>query len=208
MFAYDAITGSLTGLGTANAQVSVQIVDSASNGSPVRAFAGLSCNIGFTSQTCGSGAVEHLASLAQDFGATVNANVTVIPAPGAGSFLTFNGNAASYKAALNGLTLAPGPFPAWSISGGTLTDSATLGGGLTFSSGAVLTGGSLIFVDANADATVDITAAGSPLVISGVIKQTSTGQTKATFGVDLDGNGSITFSDGSTALIVAWQIVS
>jgi len=209
VFAYDTITGSLNGVGTPLVQVNVQVADAASSTSPLRAVAGLSCNIGLIAQACGSGAVEHLAALSEDFGATLNANVSVLPVPGTASatVANFSGNGASYKGTLNALTLSEGPFPGWSVSGGMLADSVTLSGGLTFSGGGIVTGGSLIIVDAAADATVNVVAGGSPLTISGVIKQTDNGQTMATFTVDANGNGTITYSNGTTALIIAWQII-
>lgn len=208
IFAYDTISGSLNGVGTSLLQVNVQVADAASSTSPVRAVAGLSCNIGVASQTCGSGAVEHLASLSEDFGATLSANVSVLPVPGAASVAVanFSGNGASYKGTLNALTLSEAPFPGWGVSGGMLADSVTLSGVLTFSGGGILTGGSLSIVDAAADATVNVVASGSPLTISGVIRQTDNGQTMATFTVDANGNGTITYSNGTTALIIAWQI--
>lgn len=208
VFAYDTLSGSLVGAGTTSAQVSLQIADAASNSAPVRAMLGLSCNIGVTSQNCGSGGVEHLASISQDFGATIAATVFIIPVPGQNSPVTFTGTAAAYKGGLNALALAPGPFPIWSVSGGTLIGSASLSGGLSFNAAGILSGGQLTFTDPGSDATVTVTAAGQPLVISGVVKQSSTGQTKATFTLDINGNGTITFSDGSTAVIIAWQIVS
>jgi hypothetical protein len=207
VFAYDTLTGSLVGAGTSSAQMTIQVADAANSSAAPRAVAGLSCNVAATSQTCGSGGVDHVAALSQDFGATIAANVVVAPPPGGGMFAAFNGNSTAYKGALNALGLSAGPFPSWSVSGGSVTDNVTLSGGLTFSAAGIITSGQLTVVDAAADATVTVTASGQPIVIAGVIKQTSTGQTVATFSVDINGNGSITFGNGTTAVIIAWQVI-
>jgi hypothetical protein len=206
VFAYNTISGTLTGVGSSGAQLSMQITDAANSTSPQIAVAGLSCNVTLTSQSCGSGAVEHRVSLSEDFGATFNANVSGLTVAG-GTTAVFSGNGASYKGSYNALTLSQGAFPSWTVAGGALTDALTIGGQLTFNGAGILTGGSLALVDAAADATVNVVASGSPLTISGVIRQTDNGQTMATFTVDANGNGTITYSNGTTALIIAWQII-
>ena len=202
---YNTINGTLAGVGTPNVQLSLQVTDAASSTSPQIAVAGLSCNVSLTSQSCGSGAVEHRASLSEDFGATINASASGLTLGSATTFV-FSGNGASYKGSYGALTLKQGAFPAWAVTGGTVTDAVTLSAQLTFNSAGLLTGGSLSLVDSGDDATVSVVASGSPLVITGVIKQADNGQTVATFNVDANGNGTITYSNGSTFTIVAWQV--
>ena len=51
------------------------------------------------------------------------------------------------------------------------------------------------------------TSAGMPATsVNGAITRTSTGQTLATFTVDTNGNGTITYGNGTTGRIVNWQI--
>jgi len=203
---YNTISGTLAGVGTSNVQLSLQVTDAASSSSPQIAVAGLSCNVSLTAQSCGSGAVAHRASLSEDFGATINASASGLTVGSATTFV-FSGNGASYKGGYGALTLKQGAFPAWAVTGGTVTDAVTLSAQLTFNSAGILTGGSLSLVDSGDDATVNIVASGSPLVITGVIKQADNGQTVATFNVDASGNGTITYSNGSTFAIVAWQVM-
>jgi hypothetical protein len=71
----------------------------------------------------------------------------------------------------------------------------------------VLAGGTLTVTDAADDGTVTAIIAGSPTTISGTVKQTSTGRTVATFVVDVNGNGTVTYSGGSTAQVSNWVLL-
>jgi hypothetical protein len=70
-----------------------------------------------------------------------------------------------------------------------------------------LIGTSLNFTDTTDNAMVSVTSSGATAVITGIVKQTGTGTTAATFTTDTSGNGTITFENGQTATITNWRII-
>jgi hypothetical protein len=114
-----------------------------------------------------------------------------------------------HDGALGSLSLAQAAFPNFTVSGGTAADSGTFNGSFTYSPTGVLLAGAFTLTDAAADGTVTANSVGTPATgVNGVITRTSTGQTVATFSVDTNGNGTITYGNGTTGRIVNWQIVS
>ena len=197
------------GLGT---ELSLLATDAATSSSPQRATLGIAC-IFNTALNCGSGGVTHLASVPGDFGALLDEQISSTSSTptssGAVTTLPFSANASAYASGLNTLTLAPGsPFPAWAISGSTPLHAATMSGQINFSeSNGALAGATLTVTDTADDGTVTTTTSGSPITIAGTVKQTSTGITVATFLVDANGNGTITYGDASTAQISNWVLI-
>ncbi len=156
---------------------------------------------------CGIGAVARESALSQDLGATASVNTAGTAASNGNLTIPVSGSAAGYTGALGSLSLAQAAFPAFAVNGGTLTDSGTFQGTFTYTPSGVLVSGSCTLTDAAADGTVTATSAGTPATsVNGVITRTSTGQTLATFTVDTNGNGTITYGNGTTGRIVNWQI--
>lgn len=185
----------------------MKATDAPSATAPQSAAVGVACNVLSASAVgCGFGAVDHATSIGQDLGATLAFNANEGASNGSVT-VTLSGNGAAYSGAVNALSLNAGSFPNWTIAGGSTIDSATFNGSVTFAASGALTGASFTLSDAASDATVTVSAAGSPVVVTGIVKQTDTGATLATFTTDAAGNGTITYSNGTTAPIVAWHVM-
>jgi hypothetical protein len=207
--AYDyqtiALTISATGLHSAT--FSIITDDAAGPTLPKTATLGVACAVAPASVACGIGAVARASALAQDLGATASINASGTAASNGTVTIPVSGSAASYAGAPGALSLAQAAFPNFAVSGGTLTGSGSFQGTFTYTPSGVLVSGSCTLTDAAADGTVTVTSAGTPATsVNGVITRTSTGQTLATFTVDANGNGTITYGNGSTGRIVNWQI--
>lgn len=122
--------------------------------------------------------------------------------------VTFTGsrNGASFKAALNGLTLSSAP--PFTITGGTQIGSSALTGSVTFDNDGellavnltgTLAGGNHLVVTSSADSHGVVT-------VNGTITS-SGGVTIATFTTDASGNGVLTLADGTQVPIVDWHVV-
>jgi hypothetical protein len=203
--AYLTLALKLAGIGTPSATITMSATQAPDATSPQTAALGLSCGLASAGASCGFGAFARIQKLSQDEGVTMNltlsesvANtVTTVPV---------TGTASAYTGALDALTLSPGTFPAWIIGGGTLVDTASFNGQFAYTSAGLLSSGSLSVADSADDGTVTLTATAQSL--TGTIKQTSTGTTVATFTVDAAGNGTIAYSNGTTAQIVGWNVLS
>lgn len=107
------------------------------------------------------------------------------------------------KLAIAQFPLAAGQYK-WAINGGTLASSTTE----TQSSTTDAAGNLLSYTDTIADSaddtTTTITENANGSQYTGVIKKTSTGAVLATFTVNQDGNGTITFADGTTEPVQDW----
>jgi hypothetical protein len=208
--AYDYKTIALTigGIGSGTGGTISVIADDAPNATaPKSATIGVACSLASTSLACGIGAVARESAISQDLGATVGIAATATTASTGAVTVPVSGSAASYTGALGSLTLAQATFPNFIVSGGTTADSGTFQGTFTYTSTGVLVSGSFKLSDASADGTVTVTSVGTPATgVNGVITRTSTGQTVATFSVDINGNGTIAYSNGTTGRIVNWQI--
>ncbi len=205
---YQTIALTLTGIGSGSGTFSIVADDAASAGVPKSAMLGVACGVAPASLSCGIGAVARESALSQDLGATLSINAASTTASNGNLTVPVSGSAASYTGALGALTLAQAAFPTFAVSGGTATDSGTFNGSFTYSPTGMLLAGSFTLTDAAADGTVTANSVGTPATgVNGVITRTSTGQTVATFSVDVNGNGTITYSNGTTGRIVNWQIV-
>lgn len=203
---YVTLTMNMSGIGTSAPQFSLQATSAANSTAQPTVQFGVACGLGSSSSlACGFGGVDTVQALSQDEGVTLNlaasatTSTTSVTVP-------VSGNAAAYTGATGALKLTPGTFPAWTISGGTLSDSATLNGQFSYSTAGVIAGASLTLTDSADDGTVTLTAGGTPETIAGTIKQTDTGKQVATFSVDASGNGTITYSNGTTGTIQNWVV--
>lgn len=103
--------------------------------------------------------------------------------------------------------MSQGVFPSWTIGGGSIVDSVAFNGQFGYTTSGLPVSATLAMSDSADDATVSLSASGTPVTLSGVIKQTSTGTTVATFTVDAYGNGTVAFSNGTTAPISNWNVI-
>jgi hypothetical protein len=156
---------------------------------------GLACSVTATGSTtaCGVALTGDASALSEELGAETTVTAS-------GSQLTMQ--LSVYQGALNALTISQGTFPSWTISPASdATASVALSGGVT------ATGFSLSMTDSTDGASLSMTgnAAGA---VTGTLTNTSTGASVATFAVDANGNGTLTYSNGSTAAISDYIIQS
>lgn len=122
--------------------------------------------------------------------------------------ITTTGATTNLKDEAGHLTIGQNPLPAgqykWTINGGrTISTTTETETSTTDTNGAILSYTNTIVDSAN-DMTTTITSNVGGTQFTGVIKQTSTGAILATFKVDADGNGTITFANGTTQPVVSW----
>lgn len=196
-----AITETASNTGT----ISLLGTDAPSPTAAQTAAIGVACSINSNAIGCGFGGVAHVASASQDLGDTLSFNATISSAANS-TTLAMSGTDTSFAGSLNTLSLSAGTFPNWVVSGGSTVDNASFTASLTYTTSGNLTTMTLTLTDAVDDASVSISASGTPAVITGTVKQTSTGQTVATFTTDASGNGTITYSNGTTATITNWVV--
>ena len=146
---------------------------------------------------CGDAVVTYTGP--QQVGVSVDDSLSQV-ASGNTLTVTSTATVSAYEAA-SGLDLQQGALPAWNVIGAA--PIATVSGTVTHSStNSVVTGGSIAITDV----TDGITVAGTFSSTSITITATGRGATVATVTVDLAGNGTITYADGTTATITAWTI--
>ncbi len=207
VYDYTTLALTITLTGPSGGTISIRATDAPSPTAAQTAALGIACNIATSAVGCGFGGVVHEASLSQDLGATMALNATEGASSGGTVPVAVNGSGSSFQGSLNALSLSAGQFPNWIVSGGTTVDTATFSGTLTYSTSGNLVAMSITLTDAADDGTVTMTASGSPVVVTGTIKQTDTGQTLATFTTDAAGNGTITYSNGTTGTITNWNVL-
>ena len=198
VFAYNTITLNAS-MSSSTYAISIQMTDAASATSAPYDSVGYGCVVSSSNtstESCGLGSVVHVQQLNSDFGAsgtlTLNSGT---------SSNTVAGSATSYAGALNALTLAPGTtMPNWTIAGGTTLGTATITGS-TSQNGMTIT-----LVDAANGTTTTVTP-NSNGGATGTVVQTATNTPLATFTVDQNGNGTITYSNGTTAQIVDYVVL-
>lgn len=204
---YQTVALTLSAVGSRSATFSVITDDAPGAMSPKTATLGVACAVAPASLACGIGAVAREPALSQDLGATASVNAGGTTASNGTVTIPVSGAAASYAGALGALSLAQATFPNFAVNGGTLTASGSFQGTFIYTPSGVLVSGSCTLTDAAADGTVTVTSAGTPATsVNGVVARTSTGQTLATFTLDANGNGTITYGNGTTGRIVNWQI--
>jgi hypothetical protein len=108
---------------------------------------------------------------------------------------------------LNALILSAGSGTSWTITGGTLQVSVTVTWTETYSVTGEVGALNLKATDTADDAVVTLVENSSG-DITGTISQLSTGDPVATFTIDADGNGTITYANGTSGTISDYVITS
>jgi hypothetical protein len=165
------------------------------NGSPISGEAGLACNVASsTSVSCGVAAIANVAALSAEDGALVSASVSTA------SSVTVSMAVAAYQGAENRLSIAQGTFPNWTISPASdQTASVSITGSATS------TGFALTLTDNTNGGTFAISGSSSGNV-TGTLTNNSTGATVASFTVNGQGNGTLTYSSGTQVQIVDYVV--
>lgn len=206
--AYETVTMTIAVPASGTLNFSLLMTDAPSASATPLGSIGVACGVTSSTLSCGSGVVSRASGLTQDLGATVGFTLTVPISSYAGTItVPVNGSASTYMGALGALGLSAGTFPAFVVTGGTLVDSGTFTGNLVYTTSGTPVSASLILTDTASDATASMTAGGTPWMLKGIVKRTSTGDVLASFTVDAAGNGTITYSNGTTGQIVNWQVV-
>lgn len=121
--------------------------------------------------------------------------------------VTFAGSHAGtfFKGPLGSLTLSS--TPPFTVSGGTELGTNNVSGNVVFDKYGNIVSVSITGTLWNGDA-INVTSSGTPpgVSINGTITDTS-GQNVASFSVDQNGNGIITYANGQQALIIDWHVV-
>jgi hypothetical protein len=186
--------------------VTVNVNEAANATATVYGTLGFSCDVNATAAMCGVGAIGASDSVQQEFGGTVNFSATeTAVAPDGSITVQTTGDGSGYTGAPNALSLRRGPGTSWVIAGGSLVDTASESSTFTILPSGALTAYSVTFTDKGNDITVTIAPSGSNA--AGTVKQTDTGAIIATFVVDQNGNGTITFANGTVEQIVGWTII-
>lgn len=187
---------------TAITAMSVQMTDIATSPTaPSLGQLGLACGI-TSSLSCGLAMVANVGTTAEQ-GASMTLGATET-AGSAGSYtVSLTLNTQAYTSAANGMTITPAAFPGWTISGGSLSGSVNGSMTVAYTANGTPTSISASFTDPQYGTTVALSATATG--VAGTISRDSTSY--GTFSVDVNGNGTIAYSDGTTGQIADWMIV-
>ena len=156
----------------------------------------LGCSVtSSVSESCGVAVAADVYSQSLEDGANVSFTAT-----SSGSGSTFSMQTSEYQSAIEGLSIAAAGFPDWAISPSSAqTGSITIAGTQTASSI------SLTATDATNGGSVTIS--GSPSgTLSGTITRSDTQATVGTFTVDANGNGTLTYGNGTQVSIFNYTV--
>jgi len=159
------------------------------NGTAISGQIGLACSAG-ASTTCGIAAVANVTAIDLEDGASVTAS---------GSASSVSMQIASYQGAENSLSIAAATIPNWTIS-----PSSDLISSVSIAGQATGTGFTLTLTDSTNGGTFAMT--GSSTGVTGTLTNNSTGATVATFTVNSQGNGTLTYSNGTQVSIVDYIV--
>ncbi|HUN29685.1 MAG TPA: hypothetical protein VMV65_07745 [Alphaproteobacteria bacterium] len=159
------------------------------NGTAISGEIGLACNAG-TATTCDIAVVANVAALSAEDGSSVSATATTS---------SISMQISDYQGAENSLSIAQGTFPAWVIS-----PSADLVASVSIAGQATSSGFSLSLTDSTNGGTFAITGTSSG--VTGTLTNNATGATVASFTVDDQGNGTLTYSNNSQVSIVDYIV--
>ncbi len=162
---------------------------------------GLSCTLA-SSNSCGFGGIATVSST-QSLGVSSSLHGFVASGTGSGT-VALN----AYTGAPGSLSLVHAKDDTWKISGGSL--AATQNGSFheSVKSASLNVSGSLNLSDSLANASTSANFGTRTGIGNGVVSQTSTGKSFATYSTDAAGSGEIHYSDGSTGDIVFFIITS
>jgi hypothetical protein len=178
---------------------------------------GLYCGFASTTATtarCAGGIAQNFPALGMAIGAVTPLTLTLSAAPSllqvgnapAGS-VTFTGGGTSYTGPIGSLTLTNPEPAALNIRGGTVYASTTASGSAAAFSLFPPTPTSWMLTDSAHDQQLQISVVSNTIRnLTLKITQTTTGSTLATGVLDQSGSGTITYSDGSVAVITNWTL--
>jgi len=152
---------------------------------------GVACTLTVTGSCSSAGvaAAANASSIDSEEGASVTLSVSS----------TLSMNVAQYQGAENSLTVSQGTFPAWTIS-----PSSALLSSVSISGSATANGFALTLTDSTYGGTLAITGTASG--VTGTLTNTATGATVASFTVNAQGNGTLTYSNGTQVSIVDYIV--
>lgn len=183
----DAFTQTQTSIAATSGGTSIGQIDTACQMTP--------------SVTCGFAAAANLPSGEDAVTATISATVDSVPG---GQSISATLSAQTYAAnAPNAITISPGTFPAWSVSGAAAAQTLSGTFAVTLTHTGLPSGLQATLNDAADGDTVSLASAAG-----GVLAAVNgpSGASSATLAVDFNGNGSILYGDGNRAGVIGWLI--
>lgn len=200
--AYTTLSGTVTkGLTTS---FTVTGTAAPNQSSPATASFGLSCSQSGSANTCGFGGIQNVSLLNTEFGNTFTFNGTQT-----GNVNTGGASLQAYLSPLNAMSLSPGTFPAWTITGGgspLINSSGTFT--VTVGSFNLASAISITLKDTTVDAQSTANMTGGPFgSTTGGVTQVSNGATATFYGIDGTGTGLLQYSDGTTAQVQGFVIL-
>lgn len=205
VFEYDQLSLTISGAGTSSGYFSLRDDVAVNATSTPFANLGVGCSVAPANDTCSVAGALHLAGLNLDDAAAASVTGTLSISNG-NTVVALNGSGSAFTGSLNSTNIAPAGTFSWNISGGTQIDADSLNGSLTYAPSGLLAGGSLTLTDAADGGTVAATYSSASQTISGTVTQTSTGATVATFSVNVNGTGTVTYGNGAIASINNWTV--
>lgn len=159
--------------------------------------AGIGCSVASaTTVSCGVAAAANIAASSLEDGANVSMTATT------SSAVSVSMQISTYQGGLNALSIASGTFPDWTVSPSSdLLGSVAISGTESPTSATV----SLTLTDSTNDATLSMTGSIDGTV-TGTLTNNANGATVASFSVNAQGNGTLTYGNGDTASIVDYIV--
>ncbi|HTV72528.1 MAG TPA: hypothetical protein VME66_02335 [Candidatus Acidoferrales bacterium] len=199
VIAYETLNGALT-----LTAIALQGTEASSVGGTPFLTIGMTCSIA-GSISCGAADIRNLTGLSESLGVTEQLTYTTSLVSGGGTTTSASGSEDVYTGSLGGLSIGQGSGTAWTVSGGTQVAalSATLSEAVNASN--VITAFNVTESDTaqNTGLTLSLNGSGG---FNGTITELSTGTTAATFTVDQNGDGTITYANGTTAPITDYIV--
>jgi hypothetical protein len=208
VYRYVPLTLSLTGIGTGSGTFALQASLANSSGASPFANVGVGCSIAPTADACSLAEADHLAGLGADVAVGVNVAATLSSANGGGVIIGLSGNGVADVGSLNATSVVSTGTYTFGISGGSTVDAAGLAGSLTLTPAGLIVGGSLALSDAADGATVSAVYNAGSQTISGAVTLNATGATVASYSVNLQGTGTLTYGNGTMGTISNWVVQS
>lgn len=208
IYRYVPLTLTLTGIGTGTGTFALQASLASNSGVSPFANVGVGCSIAPTADACSMAEADHLSALAADVAVGVNVGATLTSANGGGVTIGLSGSGVADVGNLNTTSVVSTGTYTFGISGGSTVYAAGLAGSLTLTPAGLIVGGSLALSDAADGATVSAVYNAGSQTITGAVTVNASGATVASYSVNLQGTGTLAYSNGTTGTISNWVVQS
>ncbi len=207
VYGYATLAATISGVNTGSGYFDLQLNTALSQSASPFLNLGVGCSVATSSESCSVALDSHVAALGADNAVSESVSASVSTS-GSNTVLSVSGSAAAYTGGLNSTSISQQGTSTWVVNGGSQLNSVVLSGNVTVAPSGLITAASLTVTDSADGGTVNVTYNASTQTFAGAVVQTSTGATVATFTVNQNGSGSVTYSNGTTAIISNGAIVS